>query len=327
MSEKAVSSELLSVAQDLVSTTFGKHATAPRSLAAGAWSEAFELTIDGKEVVLRIGAHGTDFAKDEIAARFAGPRLPVPPVLARGKAGSWHYVISTRMHGIGLDDLAAVDLTLVLPSLLTTLDAIGEVGVAETLGYGIWAPDGRAPHSSWAEALLAIGDETARVPGWRAALADSSIGLRPVNAGLSALAALVPYLPNERQMIHGDLLNRNVLAADGRVSGVLDWGNALYGDSLYDAAWLIYWWPWFPQWRGIDVYAALLAHWHAARPLPVHMRERLHAYLIHIGLDAIAYCTFRRHWDEVNLNAETVVMLANCEPGEIVLNPAGIRSL
>jgi hypothetical protein len=22
---------------------------------------------------------------------------------------------------------------------------------------------------------------------------------------------------------------------------------ALYGDWLYDAAWLIFWWPWFPQ--------------------------------------------------------------------------------
>jgi hypothetical protein len=40
----------------------------------------------------------------------------------------------------------------------------------------------------------------------------------------------------------------------------------------------------------IDIYAELLAHWHATGPLPTHLRERLHAYLIHIGLDAIAYC-------------------------------------
>jgi len=23
--------------------------------------------------------------------------------------------------------------------------------------------------------------------------------------------------------------------------------NSLYGDYLYDAAWLIYWWRWYPQ--------------------------------------------------------------------------------
>ncbi|WP_326623949.1 MULTISPECIES: hypothetical protein [unclassified Streptomyces] len=54
---------LSGLARQLVRTTFGVHATEPQPLAAGAWSQAFELTIDGVEVVLRIGAHGTDFAK------------------------------------------------------------------------------------------------------------------------------------------------------------------------------------------------------------------------------------------------------------------------
>ncbi|MFD7288527.1 aminoglycoside phosphotransferase family protein [Streptomyces sp. NPDC059863] len=85
--------------------------------------------------------------------------------------------------------------------------------------------------------MLAISTETARVPGWKAALADSEIGLGPVEAGMAALDALTRYLPDERNMIHGDLLSHNVLAADGTVTAVLDWGNALYGDALYDAAW------------------------------------------------------------------------------------------
>ncbi|WP_329157470.1 phosphotransferase [Streptomyces sp. NBC_01717] len=205
---------LADLARRLVRTTFGVRATEPQPLAAGAWSQAFELTIDGMEVVLRIGAHGTDFAKDEIAARFAGPHLPVPPVLARGVVDNWHFAISARAHGTGFDDLSAADVALTLPSLLTTLDAIGSIDLAGT-GYGIWPPDRRAPYDSWADALLAIGTETARVPGWRAALTDSEIGLGPVEAGLAALATLAPYLPNERRMVHGDLLSRNVLAAGG----------------------------------------------------------------------------------------------------------------
>ncbi|WP_030978360.1 phosphotransferase [Streptomyces sp. NRRL S-1824] len=314
------------LARRLVRTTFGVRANEPRPLASGAWSQAFELTIDGAEVVLRIGAHGSDFAKDQIAARFAGPHLPVPSVLTRGVVDNWHYAISARAHGTGFDDLSAADVALTLPSLLTSLDAIGRIDLAGTAGYGIWTPDGRAPYDSWADALLAIGTETERVPGWRAALADSEIGLGPVEAGLAALATLAPYLPNERHMIHGDLLSRNVLAADGTITAVLDWGNALYGDHLYDAAWLIYWWPWYPQWRTIDIYTGLLDHWHATGPLPIHLRERLHAYLIHIGLDAIAYCTFQRRWDEVRHNVDAVVALTNRAPGEIVLNPPRIGS-
>ncbi|WP_420711778.1 phosphotransferase family protein [Streptomyces sp. NRRL B-24720] len=224
----------------------------------------------------------------------------------------------------GFDDLSAADVALTLPSLLSALDAIGRIDLAGTAGYGIWTPDGQAPYDSWVDALLAIGTETARVPGWRAALADSEIGLGPVEAGLARLATLGPYLPNERQMIHGDLLSRNVLAADGTVTAVLDWGNALYGDHLYDAAWLIYWWPWYPQWRTIDIHAELLTHWHATEPIPTHLHERLHAYLIHIGLDAIAYCTYQHRWHEVRHNADTVITLTNHAPGEIVLNPPRI---
>ncbi|WP_327128849.1 phosphotransferase [Streptomyces sp. NBC_01727] len=229
---------------------------------------------------------------------------------------AWHYAISARADGTGSDDLFAADMALTLPSLLTALDAIGGIDRAGTTGYGIWTPDGRAPYDSWVDALLAIGTETARVPGWRAALAHSEIGLGKVETGLAALVTLAPYLPSERRMIHGDLLSRNVLAAGGAVTAVLDWGNARYGDHLYDAAWLLYWWPWYSQWRTFDIQAELLAHWHATGPLPTHLRERVHAYLIHIGLDAIAYCTFQRRWDEVRHNAQTVVALANSAPGE-----------
>ena len=41
-------------------------------------------------------------------------------------------------------------------------------------------------------------------------------------------------------------MNRNVLINGATIIAIIDWGNAMYGDHLYDAAWLIYWWPWFP---------------------------------------------------------------------------------
>lgn len=308
------------LARRLVRTAFGARATEPRPLAAGAWSQAFELTVDGSDMVLRIGSQGTDFAKDEIAARFTGPDLPVPQMLTRGVIEGWHYAITTRAYGIGFDDLPAAEVVPTLPGLLTTLDAIGQIDLTNATGYGIWTPDGKAPYDSWPDALLAIGTETARVPGWRAILADTAIGLAPIDIGLDAIAALAPRLPGERRMIHGDLLSRNVLAADDAVTAVLDWGNAMYGDSLYDAAWLIYWWPWNPQWRDVDIFTELSNHWQACGSTSPNLHERLHAYLIHIGLDAIAYCTFRRRWHEVRSNVDTVVALANSAPGELTLN-------
>ena len=49
----------------------------------------------------------------------------------------------------------------------------------------------------------------------------------------------------ERHLIHSDLLNYNVLVADGRISAVIDWGCAMYGDFLYDLAWFEFWAPWY----------------------------------------------------------------------------------
>ncbi|PKA38492.1 aminoglycoside phosphotransferase family protein [Streptomyces sp. SM8] len=238
-------------------------------------------------------------------------------------AEGWAYAVSGRVRGTALDDLSGEAVARTLPSLLRALDAAARVDLAGTSGYGIWTPDGLAPHASWPEALLAIGTETPRVPGWRAALVDSGIGLGPVEAGLSALAALTPCLPDARRLIHGDLLSRNVLAGEAGITGVLDWGNALYGDPLYDAAWLLHWWPWYPGWRPGDLHAALLTHWRATGPTPAHLRERLHAYLLHIALDALAYCASRGRWDEVRTHVGTVLTLASAGGGESVLIPAG----
>lgn len=65
--------------------------------------------------------------------------------------------------------------------------------------------------------------------------------MAPSGQGYARLRELAQALPGERHTIHGDLLNRNVLVADLKITAVIDKGNALYGDWLYDVAWLIFW--------------------------------------------------------------------------------------
>ena len=130
--------------------------------------------------------------------------------------------------------------------------------------------------------------------------------------GYARLRALAQGLPGGRHIIHGDLLNRNVLVADSKITAVIDWGNALYGDWLYDAAWLIFWWPWFPRWRGIDITAELKRHWEHNGGLPPDLRRRLHACLLHIGLDAMAYNAYRgpaRHDDLARTASQVAELL------------------
>jgi hygromycin-B 4-O-kinase len=290
---------------------FGPGLSSPQPLATGAWSRAYALAVDEREVVVRVGNHSDDYLKDATAAtRFASPRVPVPGVIACGEAGGVFYVVSERMHGTPLDDLDAGQVTRVLPSLLGMLDEIRSVDLAGTTGFGIWRPDGTAPYPGWAQALLATGENKPRLPGWRDVLAASPIGMGPFEQGLRRLQEQVVHLADVRELIHGDLLNRNVLVSRNAVAGVLDWGNSMYGDSLYDAAWLIFCWPLYPQWKSVDIRAHIRDHLCTGGQPPASFDERIHIYEIHIALGAVAYCAFSGRWDEVKAFAQTVTRLA-----------------
>jgi hypothetical protein len=86
-------------------------------------------------------------------------------------------------------------------------------------------------------------------------------------------------------------------------------GNAAYDDWLYDAAWLLYWWPWYPAWRRIDIRAELDRHWKAGGGLPADLGFRLRCYQLHIGLDAMTYNAFTGRFDELARNAEQTMAL------------------
>jgi len=289
------------VAGQVARTVLGE-VTPPQRLAAGAWSTAYALTIGGRAMVLRISRYGGDFAKDETVSAVVGGLLPVPAITVRGETDGWAYAVSERLTGTALDDLDASAITAVLPDLFDVLDAIGCIEVGGH-GYGVWDPTRTAPYRSWPEYLLAVEHETRRVPGWRAALAASDIGLEPFDRGLATLRRLAPNLPDRRRMIHRDLLARNLLVEGDRISGVLDWGSAGFGDPLYDAAWLLYCWGWYPQWSSVDIEAAIRRRWN---PDPAALR----AYRIHIGLGSIGYCATRDRWADVALNAEWLLALA-----------------
>ncbi|WP_189082271.1 phosphotransferase family protein [Mangrovihabitans endophyticus] len=289
------------VARHIARNLLGEAST-PEPLAAGAWSTAYALTVAGRAMVLRVSRYGEDFAKDETVATVARSVLPVPAVAARGETSGWAYALSERLTGTPLDDLDPGALAAVIPDLFEVMDAISRIEIPGH-GYGVWDASRTAPYRSWPQYLLAVEHEEPRTPGWRAALAASDIGLEPFERGLATLRRLAPELPDKHRMVHADLLNRNVLVEGDRVSGVLDWGSARFGDPLYDAAWLWYCWGWYPQWSSIDIEAAIGRRWN---PDPAALR----AYRLHIGLGSIGYCATRGRWDDVALNAEWLLALA-----------------
>jgi hygromycin-B 4-O-kinase len=301
-------------AQSFVTARYGRRAARLRLIGAGEWSQAYAFTLDGQESVIRFGRYGEDFLKDRVMAAYTTADLPVPAVRETGRAADGYFAVSDRAPGRLLNDLDEAAMRTALPGLLRALDTLRAVEIPGGSGYGIWAPDGTATAATWPQALLAVSQETTRVPGWRAALATSPTGPSAFRAGYARLQELVTGLPQSRHVIHGDLVNRNVLAEGTRITAVIDWGNALYGDYLYDAAWLIYWWPWFPAWQDIDIAGDLRRHWDSTGGTPADLEYRLLTYLIHIGLDAMSYDAFKHRPDDLARNATQVLELARISP-------------
>jgi hygromycin-B 4-O-kinase len=246
---------------------------------------------------------------------FGSRQLPVPRILEVGEAFGGYFAISERMTGDFIERLDGDRMRKLLPSLFGTLDAIRNVDVSGTSGFGVWGGDGHAPHASWRAALLDAADDrpTKRVHGWRERLAASPAGSQAFDDAFERLQTLIGVCPEDRHLIHSDLLYYNVLVANDRIAAVLDWGSSMYGDFLWDVAWFTFWQPWYSAWREIDFAAEAAGHFSSIDLDVPHMAERLRCYEICIGLDGLAYQAFARHWTNLDWTAHRLQHVLTAE--------------
>ena len=277
----------------------------------GEWSVVYSVVTADAELVARFSAYDEDFEKDAYAARYSSPALPIPPIIEWGPVLGGFYAIAERIGGEHIDGLDQTRMQRLLPSLFAAMDAMREVDLSSSLGFGGWRADGRTSHQTWREWLLGFVDEPATrgAPGWRELLQGTPTSLEAFKEGYARLRERVDHCPEERHLIHNDFINRNVLVDSNRISAVLDWGSSMYGDFLYELAILIFYQPWFPAWRNIDFGAEARAHYDAIGLDVPHFRERLSCYTLRIGLDDMAYSAFRERWQKVA--AVTTRVLAN----------------
>ena len=272
-------------------------------IGSGFWSCAYGFEHRGAAYVARFGRLVEDFEKDRIAAQYHSSALPIPRILEVGTAFDGFFAISERAYGDLLDELDLNSMRRLMPSLMGMLDAMRHVDLSATQGYGIWRGDGSDTHATWRSWLLAAREDHPRLPDWQMRLSGSPVGSRVFDAGYEQLTTLVRACPEERHLVHCDLLNRNVLVADNRIAAVIDWGSALYGDFLYDLAWLIYGAPSYPAWNGIDFREEARAYYATIDLRVPAFDERLWCYLLHISLGAQAWYAFTGEWDLLQASA------------------------
>ena len=136
----------------------------------GLWSSTYRFSHGPHERVVRFGPSREAFERDAFVARHAPARLPVPPVHEIGAAFGHFFAISDFAPGAIIDKIGAAEMRRTLPSLFGVLDAVREIDLGATTGYGYWDSHGAGIDPTW-EYVMVGG-----IPRWRAGVAGSKVG-------------------------------------------------------------------------------------------------------------------------------------------------------
>ena len=140
-------------------------------------------------------------------------------------------------------------------------------------------------------------------------LCHSEVGQRAFDAGYQQLEHLVDACPNERYLLHSHLLYFNILVHDNRINALLDWGSSMYGDFLWDLAWLTFWQPWYQSWSAVDLRSAARERYASIGLSVPDFGERMRCYELAIGLDGLAYQSFAGHWENLAWTSRRILSL------------------
>lgn len=298
-----------------VSTFLAKHLAAKvertEPVGKGLWSQAFFFRQANADYVLRFGNESESYEKDRISAKYSSDNLPIPPVTEIGTALGYHFAISERRTGTMIEELGQDEIESLVPAILDMLETLRQADVSTNTGYGYWNKDEVGQYSSWHDFLLAVSvdEPTSKIHGWKKSLATSPQSIEFFERMTEKLKTLASESYEGRHLVHTDLLHFNVLAENNKISAVIDWGNAMYGDFLYDFANFTFWSPLHPTIQKIDWLEKAKQYFQEKEIELPDFEKRLRVCELHIGLAGMAWNAHTKNWEELEATTKRIAEL------------------
>jgi hygromycin-B 4-O-kinase len=258
-------------------------------ITSGEVSQTFSFSSNQKRYIVRFHRtqRMTSFEKDGYAAtHFSSASVPIPPLLHMDRYREYYFAIFPHIPGTPPNTLSSDEQQRLLPAVLTTLQAIHHIDVSDTRYYGLFTATGEGQYASWAAFLQGVREEEKEwdfYGRWHGLFENTFLERDLFERVYDHMVHLLEWCPTERFLVHWRYGYHSVLIDHGRVTGVLNWVDAAYGDFVYDIAWLGYYVP--EQQIPTRVQQRYLAQ---KGKIP-HYTERLRCYECHISLDALRF--------------------------------------
>lgn len=279
-------------------------------VAGGEGSQAFSFNRGDEGFIVRINRHSDEgFKKDQWAfLQYGSDIIPIPEIVQIGQMqNGYYFAISHKIHGALAKHVPQTDLEEVVPRMFVVLDAIHAIDISTTTGYGKWDSDGNAHRTTWKDFLLEVNTYTIGTETQPSLFATSFLEKDVWDQLYGTLVDLIEYCPQERYLLHGDFGFDNLFVVDGHVAGVIDWEHSMYGDFLYDVAWLAFWS------KGYDFKAAYKAHAASKGQDIPNLEERLLCYQLYIGLGSLSFYAYSNQKDKYDSSKARLLGLVGKE--------------
>ena len=260
-------------------------------------ARTFAFRAGKQDYILRFNAADhmpISFAKEAFLARtIASPQIPIPPVTQVGRWQNLHFAISLRVPGQMVEKLPVQEVVQLVPSLLATLHAIHQVDVSRWKNYGVFDEQGTGLYPDWQSSLVRVKDEEEDwdyFGKWHHLFEDTFLERDLFDDLFQRMMRLLDFCPSERFLVHGNYSLRNLLAHEGKITGVVDWLDARYGDFVYDIAGLDFWIP------ELGMRERCQRYYQGRQVAIPFYEERVLCYECYIALDALRF--FAKKGDE-----------------------------
>jgi hygromycin-B 7''-O-kinase len=173
------------------------------------------------DVVVKLFGYSRSWRESHAGERAAyallatDPEIAAPRLLAEGQLyddvdAAWPYLVTTRMSGVSWRNAEL--------SVEQKLSVAADLGGQMRRVHALRAAS-VATHADWSAVNVTAAAEHSSLPPHLIAQIDEY------------LARLAPF---DRVFCHGDLVANHVLVENGRLAGIIDWGDAMVTDRHYE---------------------------------------------------------------------------------------------